>query len=211
MPVIRPLWFEFPTDKQTYLTSDEYLLGRDVLVAPVVKDGLREREVYFPAGQSWTDWWTGDVYEGGKSATVKALLEHLPFFIRVGAVIPVEPVIQNTGEMSVAPVTLLIGAGMPSGKTEISALFQDAGDGYGYRSTDWREFRFEQTSGATKISRIGNFNGQPIRSVEVLGLDVAPRELLADSKRVHFNYDAKTKRLTADIPENTTEVRLIQR
>jgi len=79
MPIMRPLWFEYPSDKRTYLIADEYLVGSDLLVAPVVKEGMREREVYFPAGDSWIDYWTGERYEGGKPATIKAPLKDCRF------------------------------------------------------------------------------------------------------------------------------------
>ena len=88
MPVMRPLWFEFPRDKKTYLIADEYLLGKDLLIAPVVKEGMREREVYFPAGADWIDWWTGEKYEGGKPHVVKAPIDRLPLFAQAGSVSP---------------------------------------------------------------------------------------------------------------------------
>ena len=47
-PVMRPLWFEFPADKLTYLINDQYMVGSDVLVAPVVKEGMRTRGIYLP-------------------------------------------------------------------------------------------------------------------------------------------------------------------
>ncbi|MCV5950174.1 glycoside hydrolase family 31 protein, partial [Escherichia coli] len=64
-PVMRPLWFDYPTDVRTYLIEDQFLLGRDILVAPVVREGERQRRVYFPAGEVWVDWWTGTRYQGG--------------------------------------------------------------------------------------------------------------------------------------------------
>ncbi|HYJ90650.1 MAG TPA: TIM-barrel domain-containing protein, partial [Pyrinomonadaceae bacterium] len=210
MPVMRPLWFEYPADKKTYLIADEYLVGSDLLVAPVVKEGLSEREVYFPAGENWVDWWTGEIYDGGKSYTIKAPIERLPLFVRVGAVIATQPAIQNTGEMSSVPITLFIGAGIAAGKTETSTLFQDAGDGYGYQQSDWREFKFEHRQGSLKISHVGNFPGQPIRALEVMGLNAAPRELRVDGQPLKFSFDPPTRRLHTDLPERASEITIIR-
>ena len=71
----------------------------------------RTRRVYLPKGDRWIDWWSGARYEGGKTITVDAPLDRLPLFARAGASIPTQPVIQHTGEMKNAPLTVVIGAG----------------------------------------------------------------------------------------------------
>ena len=205
-PVMRPLWYEFPADKRGYLVADEYLLGGDLLVAPVIKEGMSEREVYFPAGTDWLDWWSGEKFEGGKPRVIKAPIDRLPLFIRAGSVIPMQPVVQNTGEMPSVPLTLNIAAGIAAGATETADIFQDAGDGYGYQMSAWRDIRIEHSQGVLKIRRIGNFNGQEIRSLEVLGVSTAPREMRADGKVIEFRFDQTTHRLSASIPENANEI-----
>ena len=210
MPVIRPLWFEFPADKKTYLVADEYLLGAGLLVAPVIKEGMTEREVYFPAGADWIDWWTGEKNEGGRSRVVKAPLERLPIFVRAGAVIPTQPVIQNTGEMRSVDVTLNVAAGIPAGQTMKSLLYQDAGDGYGYRSGEWKEVRIEHRQGVLKMIRDGTYVGQPIRSLEIVGLTTQPKELRANGNIIEFTFDSGIRRMHAKLPENANEITLIR-
>jgi len=206
LSVMRPLWFEFANDVRTYLIADEYLLGSDVLVAPVVKEGMREREVYFPAGVDWIDWRTGERYEGGKPRVIKAPIDRLPIFIRAGAVVPTGPVIQHTGEFSSASITLNVAAGISPDKTETAKIYQDAGDGYGYKLNEWSEIRVEHRRGSLKISRIGTYAGQQIRALEIVGLDAKPRELRADGKLLEFSYDAATRRVRADLPEAPGEI-----
>lgn len=210
MPVMRPLWFDFPADKRTYLISDEYLLGSDLLIAPVIKEGMLEREVYFPAGTDWVDWWSGERHQGGKPQMIKAPIDRLPIFIRAGAVVPTQPVIQNTGEMSTVPITLTVAAGIPPGNIERSHVFQDAGDGYGYLKSEWREIRIEHRQGSLKIERIGNYPGQEIRSLEVIGITSSPSKLSADGRALNFDFDAATHRLRTDLPDKTTEIILIR-
>lgn len=66
---------------------DEYLLGDDLLIAPVVNRGERERSVLFPQGE-WIEWWSGTKYVGPGRARVPAPLHDLPFFLRRGGIVP---------------------------------------------------------------------------------------------------------------------------
>ena len=83
-PVMRALFYEFPKDPVCWDIKDSYLFGPDVLVAPVCYEGARSRQVYLPAGASWTLAGTGEVYNGGKSYEIDAPLSTLPIFLREG-------------------------------------------------------------------------------------------------------------------------------
>jgi len=210
-PVMRPLWYEFPNDKQTYLIDDEYMVGGDILVAPVVRQGMTTRGIYLPTGADWIDWWTGEKIESGKIHYLQTPIDRLPIFVRAGAVIPTQPVIQHTGEMQNAAVTLNVVAGITPGKIEKSALFQDAGEGYGYRSSEWREIRTEHRSGSLKIEPFGTFPGQKIEYIEVVGISQRPREVRVDGQIVeNIEFDNSRKRLRIKIDERTREVSLVR-
>jgi alpha-D-xyloside xylohydrolase len=86
-PVMRPLFFDFPSDPAAALVEDQYLFGPDILVAPVLAEGARTRPVYLPAGARWTDAWTGETYDGGRMLRADAPLERIPVYIRDGAAI----------------------------------------------------------------------------------------------------------------------------
>jgi alpha-glucosidase len=209
-PIMRPLWYEYPNDKGTYLISDEYMVGDDVLVAPVVKEGMTTRGIYLPVGADWVDWWTGDRLESGKTHFLPAPIDRLPIFVRVGSVIPTQNVIQSTDEMPSSPVTLNVVAGIQPGKTEVSQLFQDAGDGYGYRQTEWRTITFEHKQGSLKIQPIGNFSGQQIKYLTVVGLTGDVKDVLGDGKKLPRKFDAEHKRLTVELKGNETEITLVR-
>ena len=81
-PVMRPLWYEFPQDENTWSIEDEYTLCGSLLVAPVTEAGASDRTVYLPAGTVWKDAVNGTVYKGGQTVTVPAPLEVIPVFIR---------------------------------------------------------------------------------------------------------------------------------
>ncbi len=83
-PVMRPLFFDFPEDKKCWETEDVYMFGPDVLVAPVMELGTRERTLYLPKGAEWKDAVSGNLYEGGRTVTVDAPLSVIPVFVRDG-------------------------------------------------------------------------------------------------------------------------------
>ena len=198
MPVMRPLWFNYPADYNTYspaLPLEQFLLGRDLLVAPVLTEGSIKRPVYFPKGDAWIDWWTGARYEGGTFAEIDAPLSRLPLFARVGAVIPVQPVVQHTGEMARAPLSVTVVAGADGD----GRIHQDAGDGYGYRLSAWRATSVTQTGGTVRFKHTGDFReARAVSLVEVLGLNDKPKEIRVDgreAKNVSFERDARRLRV----------------
>ena len=83
IPVTRPLYLQYPQDPQAAQQEQEWMLGPDVLVAPVVEQGAGSRSVYFPEG-CWRDPETGQEETGPTSATVPAKLKQLPFFFACG-------------------------------------------------------------------------------------------------------------------------------
>lgn len=88
-PVMRPLFFDFAEDKESWNVEDAYMFGPDLLVAPVMEAGATERRVYLPAGIKWTDAYTKKVYEGGNYVTVPAPIDVIPVFMREGISYPI--------------------------------------------------------------------------------------------------------------------------
>ena len=85
-PIQRPLGLAYP--ELGVHPSDTYLFGDDLLVAPVLQRGMRQRDVVLPPGSRWVDWWTNEVYDGGQTITVDAPLDTLPLFLRSGGIVP---------------------------------------------------------------------------------------------------------------------------
>jgi alpha-glucosidase len=83
VPPTRPLWLAYPGDAEAAKQDQEWLLGDDVLVAPVVDEGATARSVYFPRG-CWRAVESGARYDGPRSASVAAPLDALPYFFRCG-------------------------------------------------------------------------------------------------------------------------------
>ena len=84
-PIARPLVFEFPDDEGSLDRWDEWLLGPDLLVAPVWKEGARSRVVYIPPGR-WVDFWDRDRRVTGPAVFDEQVpLDHIPLFVRSGS------------------------------------------------------------------------------------------------------------------------------
>jgi len=83
-PVMRPLFYDVPSDMKSWDIEDEYMFGPDVLVAPVLYAGETERKVYLPKGSRWKNYWTGEVVKGGSSVVVSTPIEQIPVFTRNG-------------------------------------------------------------------------------------------------------------------------------
>jgi alpha-D-xyloside xylohydrolase len=87
---MRPLFFDFPDDQRAVATDDQFMFGPDLLVAPVLYEGDRERLVYLPKSSTWTDAWTGKACTSGSEIKAAAPLERIPLYLRDGARLPIK-------------------------------------------------------------------------------------------------------------------------
>jgi alpha-D-xyloside xylohydrolase len=85
IPPMRPLYYDFPSDAQASLIADQFMLGSDLLVAPVTEQGAVSRGVYLPSGTTWVEAWTGQEYQGGQQLQAEAPLERIPVYWRKGS------------------------------------------------------------------------------------------------------------------------------
>ncbi|WP_270504133.1 TIM-barrel domain-containing protein [Kluyvera ascorbata] len=83
-PLMRPLFWHYPDEQQSWQTEDQYLFGEDLLVAPVMHAGQRQRDIWLPSGNAWVGL-DGERYQGGQRITAAAGLETIPLFIREGS------------------------------------------------------------------------------------------------------------------------------
>ncbi|HEX2947380.1 MAG TPA: glycoside hydrolase family 31 protein [Clostridia bacterium] len=143
--MMRALAFDFREDSHVYNIADQYMFGPALMVCPVtqpmyyaadsveLKDVPKTRQVYFPAGCDWYDFWTGERFCGGQTVCVDAPLEIIPLYVRSGSVIPMGLVVQSTVENPDVPLELRI---YPGSSGEF-LLYDDAGDGYCYEKGDY--------------------------------------------------------------------------
>ena len=106
-PILAPLVFDYQDDKNTYDKDFHFMLGRQILVAPVMEK-TDKWNVYLPKGR-WVHYWTGKEYKGGQIVVVNAPLygkDGLPMFVKAGAIIPMMPEMSYIYEKPPDPITL---------------------------------------------------------------------------------------------------------
>ena len=144
VPAMRPLVLEYPDDPRTWSLDDEFMLGRDLLLAPVLQEAQRERDIYLPKGE-WFDFWTGRRYEGGVDARIRVTLESIPIFVRGGAFVFSQPVVQHTGEMPGKPLDVQV---FPA-TTSDAVIYEDDGETMAYTQGASMRRRFTQSRNQT--------------------------------------------------------------
>lgn len=102
VPLFRPLLLNYQDDPDTYNIDDQFMMGNDLLVAPILSPGLTQRLVYLPDGV-WYDYWTNKKQSGGKMIKVEAPLDTVPIFVRAGAIIAKGPEMKFVGEKPAEP------------------------------------------------------------------------------------------------------------
>jgi alpha-glucosidase/alpha-D-xyloside xylohydrolase len=132
LPIMRALWLHYPHDATAVARGDEYLWGRDILVAPVVEPGATQRTVYLPQGP-WYDFWTEARVDGGREVSRAVDLETMPLYVRAGAILPLDPVRQYTAEPVDGPLTLVVYPGAAGH----GSVYQDDGHSFAYRQDGW--------------------------------------------------------------------------
>ncbi|MGH9514288.1 MAG: TIM-barrel domain-containing protein [Terriglobales bacterium] len=132
LPLMRALWLHYPDDAKAVERDDEYLWGRDLLVAPVVERGATSRQIYLPRGV-WYDFWTRERKEGGREVTREVDLETMPLYVRAGSILPFGSVKQHTGEPSTGSLSISIYPGQDGS----FLLYEDDGKSFAYRKGEW--------------------------------------------------------------------------
>ncbi|MDX2240960.1 MAG: glycoside hydrolase family 31 protein [Leptolyngbyaceae cyanobacterium bins.302] len=164
-PVLRPLLYHYPNDPHTYALCDQVLLGESLMAAPVCRPGVEYRAVYLPEGV-WYDWWTQERYEGATHILAHAPLERMPLYVKAGALIPMQPVMQYVDEHPVTTLTLKVAPG--NGEW---TLYEDDGHSFEYQTGAWSTTTFRsRQSGDTITVEIAAQQGTwtpPERTIEV--------------------------------------------
>jgi alpha-glucosidase/alpha-D-xyloside xylohydrolase len=163
LPLMRAMWLHYPADTVAARIGNQYLWGRDLLIAPVHEKGATKRDVYLPAGE-WYDWWTNARSSGGRTVTRDVDLATMPIYVRAGAIIPVDPVRQYTSEPVTEPTTLRV----YRGANGTYSLYED--DGISQDYLRGRGSSFTRLSWNDRAKQLTFEGGAPARSFNVLML-----------------------------------------
>src|SRR6266567_7401009 len=184
MPIMRALWLHYPDDPKAVAREDEYLWGRDVLVAPVVEKGATSRPVYFPGG-TWYDFWTGERIEGGHEISRNVDLEIMPLYVRAGSILPLGPVKQYVHQESDEPLTISIYPGADAS----FLLYEDDGRSFNYRKGEWMGLQMSWAD-SQRVLSLELANGSrmraPLRRNLEVKIDQTRRQVEFVGKRIEI-------------------------
>ena len=188
MPIMRAMMLEFPEEEPAATADDQFMFGKEMLVAPVVKKGAVSRRIWLPDGE-WIDFNDGKtVYEGGQTITYKAPLSVVPVLVKKGSIIPMMPVMQYIGEKKDHPLYLHV---YPAEHTNPVAfeMYEDDGESQDYLQNKFCKTVFEcitsEKSYTLNVSARNSNGFQPSlkrKQVFMLHLTKKPGKVLMDKK-----------------------------
>ena len=201
LPIIRGLYLEYPSDKNSYFYNEEYLIGKYILVAPIYTPGeICEREIYFPVGL-WLSLEDKKIIKGPCVKKLKVPLEKIPVFIRKGAIIPSSTVGENLSK-KIDEIEFNI---FPDRNTEF-IYYEDDGLTQEYMENKYLTQKIRATNSTREIKieidpAVGNYTGCPSEIVYKLNVFVDRQKskyVLINGKKSPFKYTKKLLSGTVD-------------
>ncbi|MET9173951.1 TIM-barrel domain-containing protein [Streptomyces misionensis] len=206
-PVVRPTYVQYPESQDAYATAgSEYFYGPDVLVAPVTTPGeSATTSVWFPAGSSWTDYFTGKTYAGGTTQKITTGLDSMPVFIKSGGIMTTRTGnVANDVQNPLTKATVTVAQGAPGA----TSLYEDNGTTADSRQSATTAIRYAE-HGANHTVSIApasrSFEGQVSRRAWTVSFmnAHAPKQVFVNGRRVsaaHWSFDAGSRTLTVTAP-----------
>lgn len=135
---MRPLIMDYVNDTKTHDIGSAYLFGRNILVAPVTKPGVKTWDVYLPQGNDWWDFWNNRRIAGGNTDVREVPQNIIPLYVKAGSIIPFGPDVQYTGEKKWDNLELRVYPGADGAFT----LYEDEFDNYNYEAGKYATITF---------------------------------------------------------------------
>ncbi|SEC75058.1 alpha-glucosidase [Rhizobiales bacterium GAS191] len=154
-PMLRPTFFDFADDPATLAENDELMLGPNLLAAPVVQQGQRQRLVYLPHGPAgWYEFGGEAWHASGQTATLAAPLETMPLLVPEGGMLPLTAEAVDFGRLHDEPSRCVrVFPSKGAGQSRF-VLYEDDGISFGYRRDDFARLTFSLESDAATV-RVG--------------------------------------------------------
>jgi alpha-glucosidase len=208
LPLMRPVFLEYPQASEFYGDNRDFLFGRDFFVAPVTTDMVDAEEISLPPGE-WYDFWTSAKLSSKDKFTLQPRLDEMPLYVRAGAIVPMQPVVQSTEEKPNGPLELRVYLPNSAASGDCrGTLYQDDGHTFAYQKGELLRISYscQLSSGAATISStIEKSAYQPWwKSVEltIYGAAAAPKEVRMEGQVIHdWRYDSLAHTVTLIVPD----------
>jgi alpha-glucosidase len=203
VPLMEPLFLEYPNEQGLYGEDHEFLFGRDFLVAPVITERIDAEDIHLPPGD-WYDFWTAEKHSSKDQISLHPALEEMPLYVRGGAILPMQPVVQSTNEKPVGPLELRIYPGSDCRGT----LYQDDGLTFAYQKGNFLRVNFTCQVSPGSLSITGSIEKnawQPwwnSTQLKIYGASSEPKEArVGDQLTRDWRYDAQAHSITLTVPD----------
>jgi alpha-glucosidase len=203
IPLMRPLLLMYPQSPEFFNDDGEFLFGADLFVSPVTTELQDEKVIQLPPG-NWYDYWTGEKSSERELKKLKPALDQVPVYVRAGAIVPRQPLVQNTGETPKGPLELRVYPG-PDCK---GSLYEDDGHSLNYDKGEFLRVNYSCQLGTNAIkivSAIEKDGYKPwwnVAELTVFGMDKAPKEVrVGDATVREWRYDTAQHAIVFTVPE----------
>jgi len=203
IPLMRPLLLEYPQSPEFFGDDNEYLFGHDLFVSPVTTELQDEKVIQLPPG-SWYDYWSGEKSSDRELKKLKPALNELPVYVRAGAIVPRQPLVQNTGETPKGPLELRVYPG-PDCR---GSLYQDDGHSLNYENGEFLRVNYSCQVGAAAIKVVSTIEKDGYKpwwnaaELVVYGIDKAPKSVHVGDTDIHeWRYDSKQHAVVFTVPD----------
>jgi alpha-glucosidase len=210
IPLMRPVFLEYPKAEESYGDDRDFLFGGDLFIAPAFSEMPMAEDVRLPPG-GWYEYGTSILHDSTGTITLQPELGVLPVFARAGAIIPQQPIVQDTDETPNGPIELHVYPG-PDCR---GALYQDDGHTFGYQRGKFlrASYACEAKPGSVSVtSRLDHAAFSPwwtSAKLVVYGFKAAPREVRVGDKTVAgWTFDAATGAVSVLVPRARSDWRV---
>ncbi len=203
LPLMRPVFLEYPQASEFYGDNRDFLFGRDLFVAPVTTEMIDAEEISLPPGE-WYDYWTSEKHAYKEKISLHPRLEEMPLYVRAGAILPMQPAVQYTGEMPNGSLQLRVYPGNDCR----GSLYQDDGHTFAYQKGEILHVNYSckvSAGSVTVTSSVDKRAFQPwwkSADVTVFGAAIAPTEVRVGDGVIHdWHYDGQAHAVTLTVSD----------
>ena len=206
IPLMEPLFLEYPAAQDYYGDDKVFLFGPDFFVAPVITEKLDAEEIHLPPGD-WYDFWTAERHSSAEHISLHPTLAETPLYVRAGAIVPMQPVVQNTNEKPDGPLQLRVYPGDDCH----GSLYEDDGLTFAYQKGDFLRVNFAcliSPGSLTVTSSVEKNAYKPwwnSTQLSIYGAASEPKEVHIGEQSIHeWHYDSREHCITLIVPDALT-------
>jgi alpha-glucosidase len=208
MPLMRPVFLEYPHAEEFYGDDHDFLFGPDLFVAPVVTESVDTQGVFLPPGE-WYDFWTLDKHTNKEQINLHPRIEEVPLHVRAGAIVPMQPLVQNTGETPDGPLELRVYLpSNTSGNECQGALYEDDGHTFAYQRGEILRINYSCQVSANLVTVTSSVEKNAFQpwwksaQMKLYGVTTSPKEIHIGAEVNHdWRFDSQTHSVTLTVPD----------